>query len=269
MMAQWQFKSKIVGTLLLMGISLSIMRVVSYNQAFNFSLGRIRSYFAYCQDWDIERLPDQEMEQLHHILSQPFHYLNAGARSYVFESEDKNYVIKFFISKQPRLGIKDLFRFEKREQRWQKVKKICDAYVLAYQEMKDDTALVYLHLNHTSSLSKTVKLIDKLHRVHFVDLDHTEFVIQKKAELFLDRMKRLQKNQDVEGMNQALSQMMTLLERREKKGVADQDKGAFHNFGFIGSKVVQIGIGGLYHGQNEQATLEMRAKVDEWFDRQK
>ncbi|CAM0116938.1 hypothetical protein [Rhabdochlamydiaceae symbiont of Dictyostelium giganteum] len=269
MMAQLQFKSKIVWSILLLGVLITTIRFISHNQAFNFSLGRIRSYFAYQQSWDMGSLSQEETAHLQDILSQPFHYLNAGTRSYVFESEDKKYVIKFFISRRHPVGLKNIFHYEKKEKRWQKVMKMCNAYALAYQEMKEDTGLIYLHLNQTSHLNKTIKLVDKLHRVHFVDLDHTEFVIQERVETLLDRMRRLQKNHDIEGINYSLSQIMKLMEKRYQKGLRDQEKLSPSNFGFIGQRAVQIGLGGLQKGQNDQDVLEMRAKIDEWFDRQR
>lgn len=60
-----------------------------------FTISNITSDFAYNEKWDMLSLSNLEKERVNQILAQKFSYLGKGCQSYVFLSEDGEYVLKF------------------------------------------------------------------------------------------------------------------------------------------------------------------------------
>lgn len=268
MMAQRKFKSKILWSLLFLGLFLWSCHYVYHNKALGFSVAKITSDFPYNPRWDVDLPTREEQKQIDQILSQPFYYLGAGSQSYAFESVDGKTVIKFFRMKHQIWHLKDLWTQNRSEERKQNLFAIYDSHQLAYQKMKDDAGLIYVHLNKTEHLNKKIKLIDRLHRTYVVDLDQVEFVLQKKAELIFSRLGHLLSQGNREGFNEALSSVMHLVERRVRKGIADHDKAVTHNFGFVGNQAIQIDVGRIYLGEKPKEYDRILERVDKWCDEQ-
>src|SRR5262245_62079366 len=53
---------------------------------------------------DVSNISKSNEEYLKIAFSQPFHYLDRGKQAYVFESQDKRYVLKFFDNRCLRSG---------------------------------------------------------------------------------------------------------------------------------------------------------------------
>jgi hypothetical protein len=220
-------------------------------QTDGFTLLGIQSSRPYNPKWDVHPLSSAELKEAADALSQKFHYLSCGQQSYVFLSEDKQYVIKFFKQK-----IYDLPLFDSIPHSWltrsqqKKIAKKRDklhrdftSYKLAFDELKDETALILVHLNKTDFLQKKLCIVDKLHIEHQIDLDNIEFILQKKAELVCPRLDRLVKEGKIAQARESLSSLLQLLLTRYKKGIFDSDPDFDKNFGFINDHPVQIDIG--------------------------
>lgn len=67
-----------------------------YRVTAGFTVGNITYALPYDSRWDIRDLNLAESKHLDYILSQNFKYLGKGCQSYVFASEDGQYVLKFF-----------------------------------------------------------------------------------------------------------------------------------------------------------------------------
>lgn len=232
---------------------------VYHNKALGFTVAKITSDFSYHAEWDV---PCDMAPDLENTLSQPFHYLAAGSQSYAFVSEDGKTVLKFFRMKHQILHLRDWWTRDRSEERKQNLFSIYDAHRLAFQDMKEDAGLLYLHLNKTAHLQKQVKLIDRLGRSHFVNLDDVEFVIQEKAELIFSRMKKFLK--DPKKWDEHVLKVMELVQRRIDKGISDHDKAVTHNFGFVGARAIQLDIGRIHQEKKPQDYPRILERIERW-----
>ena len=189
------------------------------------------------------------------ILDQPFTYLSYGGQSTVYESLDKKYVIKFF---NPRTVIKEnwFHQFAKLRRlnslKWitntyfrqkLRLKKYFLRYELAFKDLKEETGLVYVHLDPSTCLSQTMEITDKEGNHHRVQLDAYPFVLQKKVELTMHHFDRLLKNGDVEGAKESVKQIYELFLSRAQKGYTDRLQTLNKNYGFFEGRAVQLDVG--------------------------
>ncbi len=238
-----------------------------HSKTLGFSVAKITSNFSHHPEWDVK---NQDEAQLGSLLSQPFRYLGAGSQSYAFVSEDGKTVLKFFRMKHQIFHLKDLFMGNRSQERKENLFSIYASHKIAFEEMKEDAGLIYLHLNKTNHLNKKVKLIDRLHRTYTVDLDQVEFVVQERAELIFDRLKGLL--HDHNGLNNALTEVMQLVQRRIDRGIADHDKAVTHNFGFVGDRAIQLDVGRIFHAHKPPNKTRERERIleriDKWLEAQ-
>jgi len=94
--------------------------------------------------------------EINDILDQKFRYLSKGCQTYVFESEDKNYVIKFVRYHRYTipmwLNISSFATDYKNIRLYYKSKLLNDSlnsYRIANEHLKDETATIYVHLQKT------------------------------------------------------------------------------------------------------------------------
>jgi hypothetical protein len=201
-------------------------------------------------EWEIPPLSQSEQKTINEILSQKFTYLDKGSQSYVFVSEDQKYVLKFL--KQGKLRpqtwlayipfswnpyYKEFLVLQKKLHRTYQAQKI------AFTEFKEQTGLLYVHLNRTHHLNKNVVLTDKKGEKHTISLDNICFSLQKKADLFYPRLNIMMEQKNIEGVKKVISSLFALADCFVKKGVVDHDPIMKKNFGLIENQVIQFDIG--------------------------
>ena len=218
-----------------------------FGQGWGFSPSHIESDFPYRAEWVVD-VPDN----LEEVFSQPFSYLAAGSQSYAFVSEDGKYVVKFFRMKHFALCFKDLFRPARAAKKRKNVSEVFGAYKLAYEEMREGAGLIYLHLNRTDFLNRTLQIVDKAGTIFLIDLDTTLFIVQHKAEPLSAYLERL----SPEEREQAIASLMRLIERRSRLRIGDNDLGVSQNFGFVEGIPIQIDVGRLYKADVVSAEAE-------------
>jgi hypothetical protein len=233
------------------------------NKSFGFSPARIISDFAYNPEWAIEE--PQDLASLRSILEQKFKFLAVGSQSYAFASEDGKYVIKFFIMKHliPRLS--DLWHPEKIEYRKKNLLSIFKAHKLAFDELKEDTGLVYIHLNKSQYLQTRLKAVDRLGRIHLIDLDQTEFVVQEKAELIFTHLKKLLDQGDKARVQKCIQATLALVQRRMDREISDHDKAVKHNYGFIGDRAIHLDIGRIEKISKPKEYNRITQRINKWL----
>lgn len=129
-----------------------------------FSINKISSKLPYNEMWDTQSLTSDEKEKLRkEILSQPFYYLSSGTQCYAFVSQDGKYVIKFFKMHKilPKKWLKDVpFSFFEKY-RWESIAKkqngslnIFKSFKDAYEQLREESGLIYLHLNKKREIKK-------------------------------------------------------------------------------------------------------------------
>ncbi len=218
-----------------------------------FRMSKVVSNFSQNPNWEIPVPSSQEQKIIQGILDQKFTYLGRGFQSFVFLSEDQNYVLKLFNNAyQWRLCLLHAIPSLSPWQKWQKEKiqkienkleKTFLSYKIAFEELREHTGLIYVHLDATQPIHKRVTIVDKLGIEHPVDLDATGFLVQKKAELVYPRIARLMKDGRFDEAQNTISSLLKLLATRCKKGIADSDPLIRTNFGFLENQAVQIDVG--------------------------
>lgn len=218
-----------------------------------------------------------EITPLLPIFDQPFTYLAKGAQCYAFISKDGQYVIKFLKKKlftEPKIYKYIPFYTSTYNQKLErKEKKLIEeftSYSIALEELSEETGLVYLHLNKTSLLNKKITLIDRLNIAHMIDLDKTEFILQKKGDLIYPTLNALKEKNEIEEAKHLISSLCYLLEKRAKKNIVDTDPNVSKNFAVINSSPIQIDIGRFSYATSEdkvnlQSLYRMQKDFRNWL----
>lgn len=198
---------------------------------------------------------------IHTILSQSFRYLDSGAQSYVFLSEDEQYVIKFFKFQHMRIPQwinyvplpKNLeeYRHHKIAKKNKVIEKLFLSYQIGYNLLQEETGLVYLHLNKTKEHCP-LHLIDKIGVHYLIEGSDIAFVIQRKGTLFYEALKQDMQKGDITHAKEVISSLLKLTILRCKKGVGDEDPDFRTNFGIISGNVAQLDVGRFYLEEHER-----------------
>lgn len=245
---------------------IGIDRFAHYESS-NYSPGRITTSYA-SPEWEISSDLIEDPKLIDHILSQKFTYFNKGSQSYVYLSEDKKYVLKFL--KQDKLHPKTWlasipfpFNSHYRHALFLKKKLIStfNAIKTAFTDFKDETGLLYVHLNHSTKLNKKITLFDRKGKLYTIDLDKTSFLIQKKANLIYVRITELMAQGDIEGSKAIISSVFSLIDQLGRRGVVDNDPILRKNFGLIDDKAVQIDIGRMRIDPERVQNLQYKSEV--------
>lgn len=220
-----------------------------------FTLLKIHSNLTYHPEWETAPLNQVQKEQLKAITAQKFTYLSSGGQCYVFGSEDGKYVLKLFkhhLRRVPYLlahiPLPDKWsnkRDDHVKKREHKLLRDFSSYRLSYDNLKEESGLLYVHLNKTSDLHMQTTLVDKLGIEHRLALDPVEFVIQKRAVLVFPHLKTLIQEQKKEEARYAIDQIVNLIVSRCQKGIYDQDPRIGSNIGFLEDRAILIDIGRL------------------------
>jgi len=174
-------------------------------------------------------------------LDQPFHFLGSGAQFYAFESQDGKTVVKFIKHSRRRphtwlnevslFGPLEAWRINLIAERTKRITELLESCRIASQRLQSETGLIYAHLSKTDFLRKELKITDKIGIVHTVDLDKTEFLLQKKATPF-----------DVRSPA-ALESLAALVRALAEKNVAIVDEHLERNCGFLDGRLVAVDVG--------------------------
>lgn len=222
-------------------------------QTDGFSVARIHSTLAYDPQWEIGPLTIESQAEIEGALAQPYHYLACGGQCFAFGSEDGRYVIKFFkhrirkpysyLMNTPLPAILDKLRQSKLDKALMKLNRDFMSYKLAYEELQEETGLIYIQLNKGGPFNRSVSIIDKIGIKHQIPLNEIEFILQKQGRLAHSHFDALMKTGDLIQVRQALRGMLDTIVYRCKKGVYDEDPRIYRNFGFVGNKPIFIDVG--------------------------
>ncbi|HEY2811289.1 MAG TPA: hypothetical protein VGJ00_07885 [Rhabdochlamydiaceae bacterium] len=211
------------------------------------------SFHLYEAKWEVHALSAQEKKVVLNALSQPYRYLTTGGQSFVYASEDGKYILKFFREKIFSLpkdsGTQSLWtRWEKEKkskQRLAKRERIYSAYALSFQKLAQETGILFVHLNQTQDLQKSLNLYDPLGRPFSVELDECDFILEKRAVSLQDHLDSLLEQGEVKQAGEALKSLLEMHYLFYQKGVRNRDKDILHNFGFVDGQPVLFDVGRL------------------------
>lgn len=237
-----------------------------------FSIHQMSSSLPACPQYTIP-LDEAHKRTLQKILDQNFTYMGKGCQFYAFESDDQKYVIKFLKHKHLRP-----FSWLNRIPMPHKLREVADAKIarrklrverlfssckLAFQKMPEETGLVYIHLDRSPALEKTITLADKLGIKHQILVDMHEFILQKKAVTVKEAFASLSK----EEIQIKIQQLVDLVMSRCEKGISDRDRSFVQNVAFTaeGDRALFIDIGQFYEDhaivQPEEMTKDLEKRL--------
>ena len=220
-----------------------------YDKTDGFKIANIFDNLPYNANWEVKNPP------LIEGMDQKFSYLASGGQAYAFVSEDGKYVLKFFKHHLRRAS--PLVRYLPLPSSWRKKRSLhiqkrrkklirdFNSYKLAMENLRQETSLLYVQLNNSSSLDQTVTIVDKLGIEHNIPLDKVGFVLQEKAELAFPHLLQLVQKDQIMKAKEAIDSILDLIISRCEKGIYDEDARIHRNFGFIGNKAILIDVGRL------------------------
>ncbi|MDN3506949.1 MAG: hypothetical protein P0S96_06940 [Simkaniaceae bacterium] len=202
-----------------------------------------------------QEVSDQDYSTLGTAVAQPYRFLGQGKQMIAFASEDNKYVLKFFNPMRP-LKAKwytnskywkrySSLKWISREWLGKKarLKKLFVRHKMAFELLKDETGLLFVHLSPKKQVCHLVSLKDKKGKEHFVSLTDTPFILQEKAQLAASYFETLIQENKVEQAKEAIAAMETLFETRLKLGITDRIQTMENNYGFVDGKPIQIDVG--------------------------
>lgn len=220
-----------------------------------FKLPKIWLDLPACAKWEVT--PDLSKEEIHSILSQQFTYLDRGSQCYVFVSKDDRYVVKLFRYDRALTKKKG-----KTDATMDKVDALFNACILAYTKAKEETGVLFLHLNPTQDQLPSLNLRGPLRQKIRLPLDNYQFVIQKKADSFERALFDVSKS---DGMKQRIDAFLKMVSARIDKGIINLDPSLSRNFGFLEGKALEIDFGNYAEGvvskENEMRRYTKRLRI--------
>lgn len=239
-----------LGKILLAVLAFVAVQRLCHRATDGFTPPKIQSQLEFHPEWEVV---EQDTSCASELLSKNFHYLGRGAQAYVFASEDGKTVIKFFRHHRMRTllckvafllpGVLKARLQQTIDKRKAKLHKDFESYKLAYTALKEETGLIFIHLNKTQDLKQKLTLFDKIGVRHEIDLDRMEFVVQKRADLIYPTLSKWIQEQNYAQAKASLSELVALLKTRCQKGFFDKDPDLRTNFGLIDGHPIQIDIG--------------------------
>jgi hypothetical protein len=233
--------------------------------------------------WQMEPLSTEEWAQVEQLLQQPFRYLGEGYQSYVFESADGAHVLKF-IKQQPeqasfwtRCGAwahprRAFQRCERDQRRREEVLQIGQSWKLAFERARDDSQLLYLHLNRTDQMLGSVRLVTKSEEQLDLPLDQVPFLIQKRCDPFRQAVEGLIQQGAIEQAGQLVEGLVDLMVATYRGGLKDRDRWVVDNSGVIDGRTVHLDVGSFVQTDSEPSAYESdlfskAMKVRPWLQR--
>jgi hypothetical protein len=220
-------------------------------QTDGFRLLNIQSTFQFNPNWET----DPPSEDLPSLLNQRFTYLNSGGQCYAFISEDEKIIIKFFkyhrrrlpwvLSHLPLPPKYAALRKKQKIKRTSKLQRDFNSYKLSYNNLREESGLLCVHLNKTKNWKIPLTIIDKLGIAHRLDLDQFEFIVQYKADLAMEYFQKLLREKKVNEGKEAIDSLLSLIIKRCKKGIYDEDPRLHCNIGFIQGRAILLDVGRL------------------------
>jgi hypothetical protein len=159
----------------------------------------------------------------------------------------------------------EAYRQKKLNKKNRKLHRDFSSYRLAFKELKEETSLLYVHINLTDYLQQKVSIVDKLGILHAVPLDSLVFVLQNRATLAHEHLNHLMIEGKKEEAEASLLSLLKSVSDRYQKGILDEDAVIERNFGFIGNQSILIDAGRLKMAPSYLEADEIRRDSEKTF----
>ncbi|NGX33692.1 MAG: hypothetical protein K1060chlam1_00032 [Candidatus Anoxychlamydiales bacterium] len=230
---------------------------VSYSSSFRLDKIEPKEFFdnffeIKISEIEISQIKIHENKDLAKMLNQKYKFLSKGRQSFVFASQDNKYVLKLFRFHRYRSSIFNelISSFDLAKKYTKKIQdekdelylKTMNSYKLVYENLKDETATIYIHLNKTNNLNRKLKIEDKFKKTHIIDLNEVGFVLQKKAVPFKEAL--LNAKNDKKAIENLIDSFFNNLKVIYSKNLLNKDRHVIQNLGVIDkNRVVEVDIG--------------------------
>ncbi|MGR3952233.1 MAG: hypothetical protein QRY74_05000 [Chlamydia sp.] len=214
----------------------------------------IISKFANSPEWSVKE--NLYLDRFFYVLSQQqLNWLGKGAQALVFETQDEKYVVKFFQVgniREESLGFfKQLYGSERQQRRKNQRHEMFSSSKVCFENLQEETGIIYVHLNKTEDKIKGVKLVDKFGQSHRIRGDDACFVVQKKAKYIIPTLTSLMDQGALLEAHKRVDQIFQLLLNVTKKGYVDGDDAVIrnNNLGFLENSAIYIDTGHIVEDQ--------------------
>lgn len=191
-------------------------------------------------------------DEANEILKETFTYIGRGRQCFAFASQDGKYVLKF-----PRTDIYStpfwaralpLKNYREKLQKNHKEREnfILNSFLLSFNELREETGLIALHLGQTAKDSRKLNVIDAFGGTHKLPLYKTSFVLQHKRPLLISTFLKALENDKRDEAEKILDALLDVIVTRAKKGILNRDRSFLRNYGFDGGKAYQIDVGSFF-----------------------
>lgn len=185
-----------------------------------FCISKITPTFILDEAWTFQT-SEGEKREAKKILEQPFTYLAKGRQSYVFCSQDGNYVIKF--PKFQKYRIPPFYSKEKTAKRTYKLTYFLSSWKTAFKDLRQECCLLYVQTNPDPAFHHSLTLIDKVGRAHTIDLSKFTFMVQRKGELLPSVIETRMAKGEVAAAESLLNKLLELYISEYARGIAEKD----------------------------------------------
>ncbi len=250
-----------------------ILARIYYRVTDDFRIGNITYELPHHKEWEIPQPNEKEQAHLNAILSQKFYYLGKGSQCYAFSSEDDHYVIKFFKFKHLKphwlieLAPFSRYRTQQNARKQRKLHSLFEGYRLAYEVYREQSGLVYVHLNKTKKTYKPFTLYDKIGLQRHIDLDNVVFVIQKKGKTTRNVLLEDLSRHDLLAAKEHIRKILDFYAYEYSLGIFDKDHGVLHNTGFLDNIPFRLDVGKLKENKALQINEEAKKDITQISDK--
>jgi hypothetical protein len=197
-------------------------------------------------------LPKNLDEEFLSIFDQEYKYLGKGCQAYVFESADKKYVVKFLRHHKYKPPFWINFGvigkgYRERIVNYKKgrVKNAFQSYLMSYEDLKEETGVVYLHLGETNYFNRILTIRDRFLRKRFIELDKMHFVVQIRVNKLGPKLLELSRKNKILEAKVLIDGYFNVIKKRCLKGIKNVDhSGYLRNMGYIGERIFEMDLGG-------------------------
>ncbi len=240
-----------------------------------FSVSSFTSDLAFDPKWETTPLSAEEQQKVKSILRQRFHYLGKGCQCYTLVSDDDRYVLKFFKFKHlhqnswvDNLLLPDSLKKQRqisKQRRQAKLDLLFNGYKIAFEDLRKETGMVFVHLNKTNDLHIQLQFHDKLGIYHEINLDEVEFVLQTKAEMVYPIIKKLMNEGKQDKVEQIFVWIRELLIAISQKGITDRDPALIQNIGLLADRAILLDPGQLVKDEKVKDPTNYNQKIHQRF----
>jgi hypothetical protein len=135
------------------------------------------------------------------------------------------------------------YKEEKQQKKWEKLNYFFESWKLTFEKLKEESALLFVHLNKSSFLRTQLSIYDKLGRHHQIDLDQTEFCLQHVVKPLDETLLEYRQKGEHRQAKELIHRLLTLILSEYSRGLADNDHALVQNTGVLNGYPIHIDIG--------------------------